>query len=370
MTATPSGGQQQLEQLVTALASAAALSRADDAPVEGSAAAVAGIDRPTGTVAAAAGVTALFAADGTVLPPGSGQAAPANLRTPFDMASVTKVVTALTAATLIDDGLLDLEAPVAEHIDSPHPALTTRHLLTHTSGLPPVMPLWSLEGAREERLATIGRARLDAEPGAAHAYSCIGFILLGVLMEQITDTPLPVLARHRVLGPAGAHHAAWEPDGSSAGTAAATEYQADPPRGLVRGSTHDETAWSLGRVGNAGVFADLESALALGRVLAGRTDLPQLSPEVRRLLTTDQLPAGVTTGEPWHQGLGLRVGQETASGELQPRVVGHPGFTGTSVHADPSTGVVAVLLTNRVHPVRSRFTVVGSRRALATMAFG
>lgn len=370
MRATPADGQHQLEQLVTDLTSAAVRSRADDAPVEGSAAAVAGIDRPTGTVAAAAGVTALFAADGTRLPPGSGQVAPANLSTLFDMASVTKVVTALTAATLIDDGLLDLEAPVAEHIASPHPSLTARHLLTHTSGLPPVMPLWSLEGTREERLATIGNAQLGAEPGTAHAYSCIGFILLGVLLEQITETPLPLLARHRVLDPAGAHHATWEPEEPIAGAAAATEYQTDPPRGLVRGSTHDETAWSLGRVGNAGVFADLASALALGRVLAGRSDLPRLSPEVRRLLTTDQLPAEVTTGEPWHQGLGLRVGQEMTSGELQPTVVGHPGFTGTSVHADPSTGVVAVLLTNRVHPARSRFTVVDSRRALATMAFG
>ena len=90
---------------------------------------------------------------------------------------------------------------------------------------------------------------------------------------------------------------------------------------------------------------------------------------MRELLIRDQLPAGLTTGAAWAQGLGLRIGQETAPGTLLPHVVGHPGFTGTSVLADPVSGTVAVLLTNRVHPHRDRFTVDRARREIARIAF-
>lgn len=362
--------QHRLEDLVATLTRDAATSPADGPTIEGAVAAAAAVDSPGRPLARAlAGTTALFDADGTRLPADSPEIIPLVGDTLFDMASVTKVVTTLTAATLIDDGLLDPEAPVAEHLPSPHPSITVRQLLTHTAGLPPVMPLWQVPGGREQRLAAVAGAQLATAPGTAHAYSCIGFILLGSLLEGLTDTPLPELARVRVLDPAGATSAGWAPPAEEAARAAATEYQEDPPRGLVRGSTHDETAWSVGGAGNAGVFATLDDALALGRVLAGRGPGPTFSPTVRTLLTSDQLPTGVGTGAPWRQAFGLRLGQELAPGEVLPRMVGHPGFTGTSVLADPTTGTVAVLLTNRVHPRRTRFTVDRSRRGLARIAF-
>lgn len=378
---TPERDHQHLTDLVTSLTARAAASRPGDDGVEGSIGAVAAIDRSEHPAVASSGVTASFGADGSPLDPSSPTISTVGPHTVFDMASVTKVVTTLTAATLISDGTLDPQAPLTEHIPSPHRALTAHHLLTHTSGLPPVMPLWQLPGGREERLASVHAAALEAEPGTRHAYSCIGFILLGRLLEALTGHTLPSLARSRVLGPAGADSAVWaEAPGapieavaaSAAGTTpliAATEYQTQPDRGLVRGSTHDETAWSIGGVGNAGLFATVADALAIGRVLAGRTALPSLAAEALEMLRTDQLDPAVTTGAPWRQGLGLRIGQETAPGASLEHVVGHPGFTGTSVLADPRTGTVAVLLTNRVHPVRTRFTVEKSRRDIARLAF-
>ena len=166
--------------------------------------------------------------------------------------------------------------------------------------------------------------------------------------------------------PDGQPHAGAAP---LAALVAATEYQSTPHRGLVRGSTHDESAWSLGGVGNAGLFATIRDTLAIGRVLAGRAAAPALSQRTLELLRTDQLPSEVATGAPWRQGFGLRIGQEISPTTLLPGVVGHPGFTGTSVLADPRSGIVAALLTNRVHPVRTRFTVEASRRALASFAF-
>lgn len=359
----------QIEDLVGALTRSARTAPLGEEPVEGAVAAAAAIDTADGTARALAGTTALFAADGTYLPADSPEISPVEPGTLFDMASVTKVVTALAAGVLIDEGLLDPEAPLSEHLPSPHPGITASQLLTHTSGLPPVMPLWRLPGGREQRLDAVFSAPLVSAPGTAHAYSCIGFILLGTLLEELTGTALPELARQRILAPAGASTAGWGPSAEQASHAAATEHQDDPPRGLVRGRTHDETAWSLGGAGNAGMFMTLDDAIALGRVLAGHAPGVSLSPQVRALLTQDQLPAGLSTGAPWAQGFGLRIGQETAPGALLPQIVGHPGFTGTSVLADPLTGTVAVLLTNRVHPHRGCFTVDRARREIARIAF-
>lgn len=343
-------------------------------PVEAASAVVAAIDRPgQDAVIVAAGRTSVLSP--TDIGREDLQSAhpspppePVTEQTLFDMASVTKVAAALTAATLIDDGLLDLDAPVHEVLGErvPDPRITARMLMTHTAGLSPTLPLWTGDGDRETRLDRIAAAPLRSEPGTAHAYSCIGFILLGLLCEQLGGAPLPQLARTRVLSPAGANGAHWLPDESRAPQCAATEIDTATPRGLVQGIVHDETAWSTGPVGNAGLFATVADALALGRALAGRTDL-RLSPATWELLRTDQLGDDIPVDGTWRQGLGLRIGHDLPNGSTALQFVGHPGFTGTSVLADPTSGAVGVLLTNRVHPHRDLHTVLRARRLVASL---
>ncbi|UEJ82706.1 beta-lactamase family protein [Brachybacterium halotolerans subsp. kimchii] len=398
MSARPDAQHEGLQALVDALLarargerSGADGSSADGAvedSVEGAGAVAAGISGPDvvdgGSLRIFGGAAVSFAADGTPLPDPVGPVDPAGPADPvgpvdpagpgtlFDMASVTKVVTALTAATLLADGSLDLEDRAAELLDPalvPDARITVRHLLTHTAGLPPTMPLWRGDGSREQRLAAIGRADLASAPGTAHAYSCIGFILLGEILARLGGKDLPALARERVLAPAGATRATWWPDDDARARAAATEFQEDPPRGLVRGEVHDETAWALGGVGNAGLFATLDDSLAIARVLAGTAPGPRFPEDLRREIGRDQLTLPATTGAPWCQGLGVRIGQELPDGSLVPGVLGHPGFTGTALWADPATGTVAALLTNRVHPRRGRFEVLGARRETARLAF-
>lgn len=357
----------ELDRLVQDLVAGARAGRP-----EGAGAVAAAIARPgRQPLIRMAGRTIAFAADGSPLPPEHPGAHPVTERTLFDLASVTKVVTALVAATFLDEGALDLEASAVSLLGAaavPDPRITVRMLMTHTSGLPPVMDLWRQEGTRAERLDAIGRARLIAEPGTQHAYSCIGFITLGRILERIGGQSLPELARDRVLIPGGARTAAWSPIPEPE-QAAATECTSDPPRGLVQGEVHDETAWSIGGAGNAGLFGTIGDALAIGGILAGTAAGPQLSTASRALLSTDQLGEAVPTGAPWRQGLGLRVGQVLPDGSLLAEVIGHPGFTGTAIWADPRTGTTAALLTNRVHPDRERFGVQHAREELARLAF-
>ncbi|PWH05255.1 hypothetical protein DEO23_14360 [Brachybacterium endophyticum] len=354
------------------------LERARTGGIEGAGAVAAAIDRPgSEPITRSGGRTVSFAEDGTALPDDSGPDVDRSVTdvyasSLFDMASVTKVVTALTAATFLDEGALGLGDLAIDHLGPrlvPDARITVRHLLTHTAGLPPTMPLWRIQGTREERLAEVGGAALHAAPGTTHAYSCIGFILLGEILTRLGGEDLPQLARRRVLAPAGAATATWWPDAAARSRTVATEYAEDPPRGLVRGEVHDETAWVLEGVGNAGLFATLEDALAIARVLAGRAPGPVLSQGLRAEMARDQLTASVTTDAPWRQGLGVRIGQELPDGSVQTTVVGHPGFTGTALWADPAEGTVAVLLTNRVHPRRDRFEVLEARREIARQAF-
>lgn len=373
--ASPTPSQGRLDAFAAGLVDSALAGKP-----EGAGAVALGILRPgTEPMIATAGRTVTFAADGSALPADDPRSLPVSRSTLFDLASVTKIVTTLVAATFLDEGALDLDASVHAYLPAravPDARITVRQLMTHTSGLPPVLPLWRIEGSREAKLDAIGQAPLIAEPGTRHAYSCIGFITLGRILETLGGASLPELARERVLTPAGTHAsgeeniATWWLDAQALRRTAATEYGITPPRGLVQGEVHDETAWSLGGAGNAGLFADIDGALSLGAVLAGTAQNPVLSASVRTLLSTDLLGDEVPTDAPWRQGLGLRVGQVMPDGRLLSRVIGHPGFTGTAIWADPETGTVAALLTNRVHPDRERFGLSGAREEFCSLAFG
>lgn len=265
------------------------------APMEGAVGAVAAVDHPAwaeGPVVLAAGRTHL---PGTRPEP----PAPVSPATRMDLASVTKVVTALTALRLVEDGVLDLDAPVAETLDGSDPRITARHLLTHTAGFPPTLPLWEAPD-REAGLARVRTAAPVTEPGTVHEYSCIGFMRLGLLLEALTARPLPELALTLVLEPTGAAGAHWI--------------------GTPRGATHDEAAWALGGVGNAGIHADMAALLAVGRGLADRSPGTRALPRLARAAAHRSAPGR------GHHGPGVAAG---ARGAPRPgrRSTG-PGRTG------------------------------------------
>jgi len=113
---------------------------------------------------------------------------PMTLDTVFDLASLTKVVATTTAVmTLIEDGRLRLNDPVAAHIPGferyNKGSITIRHLLTHASGLRPDVDLHTWTGYD----AAIELAKDEvptAAPGAVFVYSDINFFLLGDIVSR------------------------------------------------------------------------------------------------------------------------------------------------------------------------------------------
>ncbi|GAA5179958.1 hypothetical protein GCM10023322_11160 [Rugosimonospora acidiphila] len=293
----------------------------------------------------------------------------------FDLASITKVYVTTMVLSLVEEGALGLDEPVATWLpsfaDGERTRVTPRRLLTHTSGLPALLSLWTDWPDRRSRVEAILNAPLVRTPGTGFEYSDIGYLTVGLLAERVTGRTLPELVRERVTGPLGLVDTGYLPPADKLPRVAATEYEPAEHRGMVRGEVHDENSWSLGgTVGHAGIFGTASELARLGEMLRcyGALDgVRVLSEETVDQMTRDQLPAGVDPG--FRHGLGLRVDDPGFMGPLAGSgAFGHTGFTGTSLVVDRGRELVVVLLTNRVHPSRDWADVSGLRREVAALA--
>ena len=270
----------------------------------------------------------------------------------FDMASVTKPMTAaLAALRLVERGKLSLLQEVAEFFPGsklPHlSGVTLRHLITHTSGLPAWVDLYTGTSTREEAEERLLSLPLAAAPGTRYEYSCLGYILLGLVCERVCGESLQDLLRREVWQPLGMSDTGYCPAPEAAGRIASTADCPARPRELV-GEVHDGNAWRMGGVsGNAGLFSTAPDVLRFCHVLMGWEEGPRpLGRLALQRYTTSQIPADLG-GQSF--GWFCYGNQMLPSGDLlPPDLFGHTGFTGTMVLVVPSEELCIVLLTNRV----------------------
>lgn len=315
----------------------------------------------------------------------------------FDAASLTKVVATATAILiLIERGLLRLEDRLArffaETRDRPLGRVTIRHLLTHTSGLPGWIPLYEVLPCHRGTVEAIAAFPPGAPPGERVEYSCVGYILLGCLVEKLAGLNLAGFVSREIAAPLGLDDTRYLPvdrplpaeietrlvptearAGSDRGLGLMGavrrkgiwpgEWEARHPGGVARGIVHDENAAFLGGVaGNAGLFTTAGDLLAFGQmwldggIYGGK-----------RLLGPDTVAGATrncTPGLGGNQGLGWQLPSPGSFfGSLaSPTCFGHTGFTGTALWVDPQHQLVAVLLTNRLQFGRDNERLHGIRR--------
>jgi CubicO group peptidase (beta-lactamase class C family) len=211
---------------------------------------------------------------------------------------------------------------------------------------------------------------LVSSPGTSFEYSCVGFLVAGLLAESVTGRGLAELVRDRVCAPLGFVDTGYLPRPDQVLRCATTEWQPEIGRGLVQGQVHDENSWSMGGTGgNAGVFGTAPELARFGEMLRryGTLDgVRVLTEQTVVEMTRDQLPPGVDPG--FRHGLGVRIADPAFMGPLADSgAFGHTGFTGTSLVVDRGRELVVVLLTNRVHPNRGWSDVAPVRRAVAAL---
>src|SRR5690606_31106535 len=169
--------------------------------------------------------------EGTELP--ADERLPMRTDTIFDMASVSKLFTSIVVMQLVEAGKVELDAPVARYVpefaENGKEAVTVRQLLTHTSGLPAWLPLWSQYPDVPSRLRAALTAEPVAEPGTAYEYSDLNLIALGVLAERVSGKPLDDLVADGITGPLGMRDTGYNPSPTLRDRIAATEYQSTPP---------------------------------------------------------------------------------------------------------------------------------------------
>ncbi|MET9903320.1 serine hydrolase domain-containing protein [Streptomyces sp. NPDC006446] len=281
---------------------------------------------------------------GTELPPGAR--VPATVHTPFDLASLTKLFTAVAAVQQLERGTLGIDARVGAYLPEFRAArehgITVRQLLTHTSGLRPELPLYDCADDAA-RLALLRAEAPSSEPGA-YLYSDLNLLLLQYVLERVTGRALDVLVRDGITRPLGMNATTFGPCPGAAATEDQRRPWAKADRGMLRGVVHDENAWALGGVaGHAGLFSTARDLAVFCRtLLAGGSYGPAriLGPDFVELLLTPP-------------GLGFALDQPWFMGTLAGRgAAGHTGFTGTSLVLDPATDTFLVLLANTVHPRR------------------
>ena len=310
--------------------------------------------------------------NGTLLPADEQEAA--TVDTIYDMASLTKLFTTVAALQQLDAGTLDLHATVASYIPKfavhAKANITILMLLTHTSGFAPdpVPPLYyPVYKTYVQRVNAIITQKIENPPGSTYLYSDLNFMTMFLVLEKITGKKLDELisAYTKPLGMTstffnrGNLYPPKFPE-ATYDRMATQEFQIavlgpkEPKRPQpVRGTVHDENAWSLrGVSGHAGLFSSVgDTAIFCQMILnngtyGGRRYLSQDAVDMIFHNYNKRFPGDA-------HGLGFELNQYYTAGPMaSPQTASHTGYTGTTLVIDRPSNTFFLHFANRVHPSR------------------
>jgi CubicO group peptidase (beta-lactamase class C family) len=313
----------------------------------------------------------------------------------FLIASITKPIVVAGALLLVERGLLALDDRVEEYVpefgrEGKH-AVTIRHLMTHTSGLPDMLPNnTELRAANGPLLAFVAgtcACRLAFLPGRGVQYQSMGLAMLGEIMRRVSGKPCPQFLHDEIFHPLGMKDTALgAPNGWFEGANPTVERIAEiwlPPDSEQALETSRNWNWNsrywrqLG-VPWGGLLTTPSDLARFGQMMLsqGRVgDVQILSPAAVQAATRNQLeamrevPADDRRTRPW--GLGWRLNWAAHSDNfgdlLGPRTYGHWGATGTLMWIDPDRDACVVLLTTKPQEPHGSFLARASNAIVAAM---
>jgi N-acetylmuramoyl-L-alanine amidase len=316
-----------------------------------------------------------FAQDGSEL----ANPLPMTVDTLFDIASNTKTfATSLAIKKLVHENKLALDKPIyhylPEYRGQGRELRTVRNLLNHTSGyipdihffndeLPEVHDLYSVEANRTKLLLTTQVPFANSIGGKAQ-YSDINFMLLGVLIERITQMPLDDYVEQTIYKPLGLVNTVFNPTRKLPKNTvyAATELNGNTRDGNVsfsgirtytlEGEVHDEKSYYSmdGVAGHAGLFSTGRDLATLAQLLLNGGGYGYQNFFSESLVNQFSQPS---SGD-FTMGLGFRrAGDGSRRWQFGPyaseQAFGHTGWTGTVTVIDPQHDLAIILLTNKRH---------------------
>lgn len=282
--------------------------------------------------------------------------APVDRDTQFQVASLSKWATAWGVMTLVEQGKIDLDAPVSRYLtrwrlpagEFDNEKVTVRRLLSHTAGLTdglgyagfaPGAPVQSLEDsltrAADASPGADGAVRVGAEPGGGFEYSGGGYTLLQLIVEEVSGKSFNDYMTQTVFLPLGMTRSTYVLEDPAANVA--EFYDTDGSR-----ATHF-------RFSSLAATSLYTSAGDMARFIAAHTPGRNGEPVGRGVLSAETLramrrPHASEMGvDIW--GLGVMLYAPNNAGDF---IIGHDGDNepaiNTAVRLDPATGDGIVLL--------------------------
>ncbi len=287
--------------------------------------------------------------------PGSGQAV--NADSIFLLASITKPLTACALMILVDRGLISLEDPAIEYLPEftggDRPAIKVRHLLSHVSGMPDMLPEnTSLRQAHEPVEVFVERSLktpLLYKPATDFRYQSKGILLAAAIVERVSGQRLRDFEREEIFAPLGMERSAlgmgdWAIEDT---VWCGTDTKEDE---ALRSWGWNSPYWrDFGAPWGGMHSTGRELAILLQTMLNGGAygDQRIFSRASVAAMTRDQNGA---LNAPWGLGWGVCGARVWAFwGDLvSPHTFGHTGATGTVAWADAEHQLSCVVLTNQM----------------------
>lgn len=273
----------------------------------------------------------------------------------FYLTSITKALAFTAAATLLQEGSIDLQDPVYLYLpplDTPEKRnIKLLHLFTHTSGLPEFAPndhdLRRSHAPLSEFITAAIRAPLGFQPGTAFQYSNLGTHLMSSVVETVLSMSMPKVLEERVFGPLGM---------SSSFLGWREEFQDK----FVDAKSLDPSDWDHNSVywreigapwaGAHSTATDLQLLLSAcmdgGISSSGEQVLTDSA--ISLFDAMDLAPASAEDGRRWALGWQVQTSfRNSGFGDrVPPGAFGHTGAAGTLMWCDRRSRVSFVLLTN------------------------
>ena len=261
----------------------------------------------------------------------------AKANTPFLIASISKPMTATAVMALVDRGELKLDEPARKHLPKLDPRITLRHLLSHSSGLPDMLPENVALRQRHAPLSDFAKAAettpLLFAPGTKVQYQSMGILLAATIAEKVTKIPFPQFLDTQVFAPLGMKSVLGLRPGLTIQDTAQCQVEYAEPKGTTGWDWNSEYWRKLGAPwgGVHATAADISHLLSYFLKPSGKP----LTKASAAMMIRNQHPG---LNQPYGIGWAL-------PSSLSGKRFGHGGSSGTQCWADPATGISFVLLT-------------------------
>ncbi len=322
----------------------------------------------------------------------------------YDLASVTKIAGGtLALMKLYDEGIIDLNTPIVRYLPelegSNKANMVLKDILAHRAGLQPWLPFYRKtvektktdvyikpeyycreadEGyydipvaanvyLRRDYMDTVWQEIVESPllPTRGYKYSDLGFYIIARMVHRLTGKPLDHYLEETFFCPMGLSSIGYNPwQRIDNERIAPTERDAYFRMQKIQGYVHDMGAALLGGVsGHAGLFSNAEDLAAVLQMLLNYGyygGQRYLRPETVKTFASRH-------PESTRRGMGFDMRQmdarmhQNVSSRMSPEAFGHDGFTGTSAWADPETGTIFILLSNRTYPSQRNSKLNGLR---------